>query len=502
VGTISLGRNNTYEAVKLGHKLSTYISDIEKKDLRGNQNNAIEYMKNAGTLIDKQVHRNYYHEGFIIIGPPGTGKTFVICLGSLLYLNRKDQLKIKKNRRWDQVAIATYTNAAADRVILEFNNLFDEANVPKSTRHSLVRRILSQEENINQSIKDYSNTLYKPSTMSRANWLDLKNHCDAARIFVGTIYAIRKAIKGGQTENILKNFQPSLILFDEASQINISQFNMTVYAAKKYFNAVGLIGDNSQLPPIKRIVDLKQDALSYLSGSNGGIIKINRKTQLDIQSRMHKTIRGLSQKIGEYTLPISDYYTTQLNDLGRFNPPKSSSKEIQELLNIGNRIIVLDNSTHPESEEIPIGTSKINKMEAKAAKIVAKLFKECYPDMDKNKIMIIVPYKKQEEEIKDPNNYRTGTVDKFQGQEANLVIATTVRTNPDISLDFVSDLRRINVMVSRAKTKLIILNNKETFQGNTIFEKIYDYIFKNPNEAKFINYNPTLENKIKNLIEL
>lgn len=201
MGTISLGRNNTYEAVKLGQDIIKSIKEIEKKDLRGNQDIAIDYIKNAGSLINIHIHKSYYHEGFIVIGPPGTGKTFIICLGSLLYLNRKDPIK-ENNKRWDQVGIATFTNAAADRVIFEFNNLFELAKVPHSTRYGLVRRVLSQEEDINQSIKEYCNTLYKPSLMTRTNWLDLRNHCDASRIFVGTIYAIRRAIKGGQTENI------------------------------------------------------------------------------------------------------------------------------------------------------------------------------------------------------------------------------------------------------------------------------------------------------------
>lgn len=498
MGTVSLGKGNTYSAVQLDNNIIKYIENVEKNDLRGNQGIAIDYIKNAGLLVNAQPQKNYYHEGFIVIGPPGTGKTFNICLGSLLYLNRKDKMR-ESNRRWNQIAIATFTNAAADRVILEFDNFFEKAKIPNSTKHGLVRRILSQESAINQSIKDYCNTLYKTPSMTRANWLDLKNHCDAARIFVGTIYAIRRAIKGGQTENILKKIQPSLILFDEASQINISQFNMTTHSAKNYFNAVGLIGDNSQLPPIKRIVDLQQDALSYLSGSSGGIIKIKRNVQLNVQSRMHKIIRGLSQEIGEYTVPIDDYYKTQLNNLGQYLPPMKCSQGVTDLLDINNRIVLLDNSNHPDSEEIPVGTSKINKIEAQAAKLVVELFKKRYPDLTKEDVMVIVPYKKQVDEISDPMSYRTGTVDIFQGQEANLVIATTVRTDPNVSLDFVSDLRRINVMVSRAKSKLILLNNKNAFQNNDIFEKIFKYMSKNPKETAIIEYNPNLEIEIENL---
>ena len=116
--------------------------------------------------------------------------------------------------------------------------------------------------------------------------------------------------------------------------------------------------------------------------------------------------------------------------------------------------------------------------------------------------MIIVPYKKQVNEIKDLKNYRTGTVDSFQGQEAKLVIATTVRTDPNVSLDFVTDLKRINVMVSRAKSKLIILNNKDTFQNNNIFEKIFNYISTNSKETITIKYDPNFENEIKNITTL
>lgn len=97
--------------------------------------------------------------------------------------------------------------------------------------------------------------------------------------------------------------------------------------------------------------------------------------------------------------------------------------------------------------------------------------------------------------------WRVGTVDTFQGQEGTLVIASTIRTDSGSPMDFVANKNRLNVMFSRAKAKLVILNHKDAFKDEPLFQKLYDFIEKNPSETAILNYNETLENEVNEVVE-
>ncbi|MDY4174714.1 MAG: C-terminal helicase domain-containing protein, partial [Bacteroidales bacterium] len=68
------------------------------------------------------------------------------------------------------------------------------------------------------------------------------------------------------------------------------------------------------------------------------------------------------------------------------------------------------------------------------------------------------------------------TVDGFQGQERDLVIVSLVRSNDNGQIGFLRDLRRMNVAMTRARHKLIIVGNIETLKHNPFYKKLHDHI--------------------------
>ena len=68
------------------------------------------------------------------------------------------------------------------------------------------------------------------------------------------------------------------------------------------------------------------------------------------------------------------------------------------------------------------------------------------------------------------------TVDGFQGQERDVVFISLVRANEDGQIGFLNDLRRMNVAITRARMKLVILGNADTLKQHKFYHKLIDYI--------------------------
>ena len=98
--------------------------------------------------------------------------------------------------------------------------------------------------------------------------------------------------------------------------------------------------------------------------------------------------------------------------------------------------------------------------------------------VDPNNIAVIAPYAAQVRFLRDMLGSRSveiDTVDGFQGREKDLVILTMVRSNRDRQIGFLSDLRRTNVAMTRAKHKLIMIGDSSTLSVNPFYAKLLDY---------------------------
>jgi superfamily I DNA and/or RNA helicase len=68
------------------------------------------------------------------------------------------------------------------------------------------------------------------------------------------------------------------------------------------------------------------------------------------------------------------------------------------------------------------------------------------------------------------------TVDGFQGQERDVVLISLVRSNDDGQIGFLRDLRRMNVAITRARMKLIILGDVPTMTRHPFYKRLWDYV--------------------------
>ena len=96
--------------------------------------------------------------------------------------------------------------------------------------------------------------------------------------------------------------------------------------------------------------------------------------------------------------------------------------------------------------------------------------------LSEDEIGIISPYADQVKIIQDRTPVEVKTVDGFQGREKEIIIISTVRSNPDGNIGFLSDLRRLNVAITRAKRKLIIIGNKDTLKHNPTYARLIEFV--------------------------
>ena len=67
-------------------------------------------------------------------------------------------------------------------------------------------------------------------------------------------------------------------------------------------------------------------------------------------------------------------------------------------------------------------------------------------------------------------------MDGFQGQERDVILISLVRSNDEGQIGFLKDLRRMNVAMTRARMKLIILGNKDTMTQHPFYKKLWEYV--------------------------
>ena len=68
------------------------------------------------------------------------------------------------------------------------------------------------------------------------------------------------------------------------------------------------------------------------------------------------------------------------------------------------------------------------------------------------------------------------TVDGFQGQERDIILISLVRSNDEGQIGFLRDLRRMNVAITRARMKLIILGDAPTMTRHPFYRRLYEYV--------------------------
>jgi len=248
----------------------------------------------------------------------------------------------------------------------------------------------------------------------------------------------------------LTNVEFDVVLFDEASQITLPLAIMGMLAGSKYI----FIGDENQLPPVTILSDedvTQTSIFSYLSGRGN-------ETMLTITYRLNDTLTKW---------PSHTFYRDEL---------KSSTEASTRRLNLSLEITPWDFVLDPEAPSVFLdlchqNTTVRSRIEAEVVLelVLSLLTREVLPE----EIGVVVPYRAQSRLIRslmrrnlmDDDLLRklvVDTVDRMQGQERDVVLVSFATASPKFAAqvaDFLFQPQRLNVAVTRPRTKLILVGS-------------------------------------------
>lgn len=269
----------------------------------------------------------------------------------------------------------------------------------------------------------------------------------------------------------------NIAIVDEASQATIPSVLIPIAKAQKFV----LAGDHKQLPPT--IISSKAHELEDTLFEE----LINKYPD---KSALLNTQYRMNQLLMEF--PNSEFYNSKLDsaetvkdivitDIIEENKLSETEKvKIEDqLLSDKQPLIFVDTSEIDKNGEKKLKDSKsiINLAEAETTLEIVDFYQKL--GIDDKDIGIISPYADQVSLLKNKTDIEVKTVDGFQGREKEIIIISTVRSNDKGKIGFLSDLRRLNVALTRAKRKLIIIGNKETLKTNPTYERLIEYANEN-----------------------
>ena len=444
----------------------------------------------------------------IVHGPPGTGKTTTLVEAINETLMRESQVLVCAQ---SNMAVDWISEKLVDRGI----NVLRIGNPTRVNDKMLgftyERRFESHPDYpqlwaIRKAIRELRSNRKKGSESfhqkmdrlrSRAAEIEIRINAELfgeARVIACTLV--------GSAHRLLEGMKFGTLFIDEAAQA----LEAACWIPMRRANRVILAGDHCQLPPTVKSIAALRAGLGKTLMERIAENKPEVVTLLKIQYRMNEDIMRFSsdwfyggqvesapqikyRSILDYDHPISWIDTSneenQITIEGEEAPEDSAS-------NSSPASAANQNSDLNFKEQF-VGESfgRINKAEAELTLLTLA---EYFTKIGKQRVLgdsidvgIISPYRAQVQYLKKLikkyeffKPYRrlisVNTVDGFQGQERDVILISLVRSNDEGQIGFLKDLRRMNVAMTRARMKLIILGNKDTMTQHPFYKKLWEYV--------------------------
>ncbi|EME27794.1 endonuclease [Galdieria sulphuraria] len=421
----------------------------------------------------------------LIQGPPGTGKTKTLAkiLASLVQLGRTP------------ILASAYTHIATDNILDELERYNIPAirigkpanihrNLWKYSLDSLLERdtrIIEKRENLKKAMerlaqpkrgkaiglahRDYSKSL---GQLKQTEMIATKEILDKYPIVLSTCV--------GAGEEILKNISFQVVAIDEATQSHEPGLLIPII---KGCEQLILAGDHYQLPPTILNPEAAESGLSvslFERLVRSGVEPYLLRTQY----RMHPSIAAFPSQYFYHGLLHSAPCTQSISNYFPWPNPQTPIAFIPVL---GEEWVTEQGTSYcnPQESQVVIETISQIVENWMTAQNSNHTLQQSFPT-----IGIITPYAGQMRDIMDRMDRETSTewlsyvevktVDGFQGREKDIIIISTVRSNPSQSLGFLQDWRRLNVAITRSRSGLIVIGNANTLSRNDHWKRWLEWI--------------------------
>ena len=418
----------------------------------------------------------------VVHGPPGTGKTTTLVEAIYETLRRENQVLVcaQSNMAVDWISeklvdrginvlrIGNPTRVNDKMLSFTYERRF-EAHPDYEMLWSIRKAIRELRAHHKRGDEKYHQKIER--LKERATELEVRINAQLfgeARVIACTLV--------GSSNHLLEGQKFGTLFIDEAAQA----LEAACWIPIRRVSRVVLAGDHCQLPPtVKSIAALKgglgKTLMERIVENKPEVV-----TLLKVQYRMNEEIMRFS----------SDWFYGNMVE-------SAPEVKYRSILDFDIPMTWIDTSQFAvdglQFTEEFVGESfgRINKAEAELTLLVLE---EYFKKIGKQRVLderldvgIISPYRAQVQylhrQIKKKEwakPYRqlisVNTVDGFQGQERDIILISLVRANDDGQIGFLRDLRRMNVAITRARMKLIILGDASTMTQHPFYRKLYNYI--------------------------
>ncbi len=437
------------------------------KKLNDSQNQAVAFALSAEDVA-------------IIHGPPGTGKTTTLI-----------ELMRQIARNGQSVLAVAASNLAVDNMLerlieagenvirlghparvtpaLRTHTLDELAEIHPDTK--LARKLTRDAHSLRKQASKYFRVKPDPNLRQslREEAKQLLNEArqieDAVTERIISNAKIVCATATGLDSDFFMRRKFDWCIMDEASQ----SVEPSAWIPVQYANRLVLAGDHFQLPPTVISAEAIRGGFNIsimerLLSINNGLSRL-----LNVQYRMHQDIMKFSSDVFyEGSLQADDSVRAAL--LADLPAVKSSP-----LTDCPIHFIDTAGASYDEEQE-PDGDSRLNPLEAEL--VIKKVHELLSCGITPDQIAVISPYSAQVKYLREKLRHldlEIDSVDGFQGREKEAVIVSLVRSNRDGEVGFLADTRRMNVALTRARRKLIVIGDSATITSHGFYQRMVEY---------------------------
>ena len=443
----------------------------------------------------------------IVHGPPGTGKTTTLVEAINETLMRESQVLVcaQSNMAVDWISeklvdrginvlrIGNPTRVNDKMLGFTYERRF-ESHADYPQLWAIRKAIRELRKNRKKGSENYHQKMDR--LKSRAAEIELRINAELfgeARVIACTLV--------GSAHHLLEGMKFGTLFIDEAAQA----LEAACWIPMKRASRVILAGDHCQLPPTVKSIAALRAGLGKTLMERIAENKPEVVTLLKIQYRMNDEIMRFSSdwfyggkvesapQIKYRSVLDYDHPITWIDTSNEENQITIEEDAPEDSASTSSSVSAANQNSDLNFKEQFVGESfgRINKAEAELTLLTLA---EYFTKIGKQRVLseridvgIISPYRAQVQYLKKLikkyeffKPYRrlisVNTVDGFQGQERDVILISLVRSNDEGQIGFLKDLRRMNVAMTRARMKLIILGNKDTMTKHPFYKKLWEYV--------------------------